>query len=179
MSTFPLWIAAAAQAFSQWIKSWIAQDFPTFRARSREVSAQFWATIRGTMVRDFNGHDEPWLKVLVGHLVAGSIMSWRREAMPVLQQQLCSLPVLVVATVMDVGKLWLYDRKLRMVIPVAEGEKCMAVLVGSKHLARTQGDNAPGRVTEVLLSLPDGDDNASADARHTLDGLDLDAVVEA
>ena len=49
---FPQWTAAAAQAFSQWIKSWVAQDLPTFRARSSEVSAQSWATIRGTMVRD-------------------------------------------------------------------------------------------------------------------------------
>ena len=49
----------------------------------------------------------------------------------------------------------------------------MAVLVGSEHLAQIQEDDAPGCVTEVLLSLLDGDDNASADARHTLDTLDL------
>ena len=48
----------------------------------------------------------------------------------------------------------------------------MAVLVGSKQLAL-------GRVTEVLLSLPEGDDNVAADARHTLDALDLGPVVEA
>ena len=29
------------------------------------------------------------------------------------------------------------------------------------------------------MSLPDGDDNASADARHTLDTLDLEPAVEA
>ena len=40
MSTFPQWMAAAAQAFSKLIKSWVAQDFATFQARSREVSAQ-------------------------------------------------------------------------------------------------------------------------------------------
>ena len=55
----------------------------------------------------------------------------------------------------------------------------MVVLVGSKHLARIQGDDAPGCITAVLLLLPDGDDNASADARHTLDTLDLEPVVEA
>ena len=47
---------------------------------------------------------------------------------------------------------------------MAEGQGCMAVLVGSKHLARIQGDNAPGRATAVLLSLPDGENNASVDA---------------
>ena len=61
---------------------------------------------------------------------------------------------------LDVGELWLYDRHLRRVVPVAKGQKCMAVLVGSKQLARIQGDNAPGRITEGLLWLPDGDDNA-------------------
>ena len=55
----------------------------------------------------------------------------------------------------------------------------MAVLVGSKHLARIHGDNAPGRVTAAWLSLPDRDDNALADARHTLDTFDLEPVVEA
>ena len=169
MSTFPQWMAAAAQAFSKWIESWVAQDFATFQARSHEVSAQSWATIRGTMVRNPDGHDEPWLKVFVGHPTVGSIMGWPSGVLPVFQQPLCSLPVLVVASVLGMGKLWLYDRQLRRVVPVAEGQRCMAVLVGSKHLARIQGDDAPGRVTAVLLSLPDGDDNASADARHTLD----------
>ena len=55
----------------------------------------------------------------------------------------------------------------------------MAVLVGSKQLARIQGDDAPGRITEVLLSLPEGDDNVAADAGHTLDALGLETVVEA
>ena len=40
MSTFPRWMAAAAQAFSEWIESRVAQDVPTFWARSCEVSAQ-------------------------------------------------------------------------------------------------------------------------------------------
>ena len=31
----------------------------------------------------------------------------------------------------------------------------------------------------MLLSLPDGDDNALADTRHTFDTLDLEPVVEA
>ena len=131
------------------------------------------------MVRDPDGHDEPWLKVFVGHPAVGSIMGWPREVLPIFQQPLCSLPVLAVATVLDVGELWLYDRQLRRVVPVAEGQKCMAVLVGSEHLTRIQGDDAPGRITEVLLSLLDGDDNASASARHTLDTLDLEPAVEA
>ena len=143
------------------------------------MSAQSWATIRGTMVRDSAGHDEPWLKVFVGHPAVGSIMGWPREVLPVFQQPLCSLPVLAVATVLDVGALWLYDQQLRRVVPVAKGQRCMAVLVGSKQLARVQGDTVPDRITEVLLSLPDGDDNASADTRHTLDTLDLGPVVEA
>ena len=147
MTTFTQGMAAAAQAFSQWIEYWVSQDFPTFRARSREVSTQSWATIRGTMVRDSDGHGEPWLKVFVGHPAVGGIMGWPREVLPVFQQPLCSLPVLAVATVLDVGELWLYDRQLRRVVPVAEGQKCMAVLVGSKHLARIQGDDAPGRIT--------------------------------
>ena len=161
------------------MEAWLAQDFPRFRARSREVSAQSSATIRGTMVRNSDGHEEPWLKVFVGHPAVGSIMGLPREVLPVFQQPLCSLPVLAVATLLDVGELWLYDRQLRRVVPVVEGQKCMAVLVGSKHLARIQGDGAPGRITEVLLSLPDGDDNASADTRHTLGTLDLELVVEA
>ena len=38
MSTFPQWMAAAAQTFGQWIESLVAQDFPTFCERSRVVS---------------------------------------------------------------------------------------------------------------------------------------------
>ena len=55
----------------------------------------------------------------------------------------------------------------------------MAVLVGSKQLARVQGDDAQGHVTEAMFSLPEGDDHVAADARHTLDTLGLMAVVEA
>ena len=55
----------------------------------------------------------------------------------------------------------------------------MAVLVGSKQLAHIQGDDTSGRITEVLLSLPEGDNNAAADARHTLDALGLEPIVEA
>ena len=55
----------------------------------------------------------------------------------------------------------------------------MAVLVGSKQLARVQGDDAQGHVTEAMFSLPEGDDLVAADARHTLDTLGLTAVVEA
>ena len=62
---------------------------------------------------------------------------------------------------------------------MAEKQRFMAVLVGSKQLAQIQGDNTPGRITEVLLSLPEGDGNVAADARHTLDAFGLVTVVEA
>ena len=55
----------------------------------------------------------------------------------------------------------------------------MAVLVGSKQLARIQGDGAQDHITEALFSLSEGDDNVAADARHTIDALGLKAVVEA
>ena len=134
MSTFPQWMAAAAQALSAWLQSWVTEDFAAFRARSTEVSAQSWASIRGTMVRDSDGHNEPWLKVFVGFLAVGSVMGWPGDVLPVFQQPLCSLPVLAVATMLDMGELWLYDRRLRRVIPVAEGHRCMAVLIEPKQL---------------------------------------------
>ena len=55
----------------------------------------------------------------------------------------------------------------------------MAVLVGSKQLARVKGEDAQGHVTEAMSSLPEGYDIVAADARHTLDTLGLAAVVEA
>ena len=55
----------------------------------------------------------------------------------------------------------------------------MAVLVGFKHLGRIHGEDALGCISEVLLSLLDGDDSASTDARHTLDTLTLEPVIEA
>ena len=51
MSLFPHLMAAVAQAFSQWIGSWVARDITTFREWSRVVSAQSWALVPGTMVR--------------------------------------------------------------------------------------------------------------------------------
>ena len=129
------------------------------------------------MVRDPGGRGEPWLKVFASHPAVRNIMGWPCEVLPVFQQPLCSLPVLAVATVLDVGALWLYDQQ--RVVPVAKGQRSMAVLVGSKQLVRIKGYDAPGRVTEVLLSLPEGDDNVAADARHTLDTLDLGPLVEA
>ena len=138
MSTFPHWMAAAVQAFSAWLEYWVAQDFATFRARPREVSTPLWTTIRGTMVRNSDGHDEPWLKVFVGHPAVGSVMGWPGDVLPVFQRPLCSLPVLAVATVLGMGKRWLYDRRLRRVIPVATGQRCMAVLVGSKQVKLIQ-----------------------------------------
>ena len=55
----------------------------------------------------------------------------------------------------------------------------MAVLVGSKQLARIQGDDAQGHITEAMFSQREGDDNVAADACHTIDALSLKAVVEA
>ena len=143
------------------------------------MCAQSWATVRGTMVRGPDGPSEPWLQVFADHPAVGNILGWPREVPPVLQQPLCNLPVLAVATVLDVAALWLYDLELRRVIPAETGQRSMAVLVGFKQLARIQGDDAPGRVTEALFSLPEGDDNVAADARHTIAALSLKAVVEA
>ena len=106
-------------------------------------------------------------------------MGWPHEVLPVFHQPLCSFRVLAVATVLDVAALWLYDQQLERIVPVAEGQRSMADLAGSKQLARIQGDDALGRITEVLLSLPEGDDNVAAHDRHTLDALDLGPVVEA
>ena len=179
MSTFPQWMAAVAQAFGQWIESWVAQDYPTSWERSRTVTAQSSATIRGTMVRDWDGQGEPWVLVFAHHRAVGNIMGWPCEVLVVLQQPLCPLPGLVVAAVLDVGVLWRYDRQLQSISPVAKGQRSMTVLVGSKRIARMQGDDAPGRITEVLLYVPEGDDNVAADARHSLDALRLEPVVEA
>ena len=79
---------------------------------------------------------------------------------------------------LNVGALWPYDRQLRRVIPAVREQRSIAVLVGSKQLARIQGDDAQGRVTEAMFSLPEGDDNVAADARHTIDVSGLKAVVE-
>ena len=179
LSSFPHWMSSVAQAFSQWMESWMTRDYPAFRERSRMVSPRFWATVRGTMVRGPDGHREPWLQVFADHPVVGNILGWPRELLPVLQQPLCNLPVLAVPAMLDVGALWLYDRQLRRLIPAETGQRSMAVLVGSKQLARIQGDDAHGHVTEALFSLPEGDDNVAADARHTIDDLGLKAVVEA
>ena len=143
------------------------------------MSAQSWATIHGTMVSDSGGQGEPWLQVCVSHGALANIMGWAREVLPVLEQPLFSLPVLAVATVLDVGALWLYDRMLQAITPVAEGQRSMVIQVGPKQLARIQRDDALGRITEVLLSLPEGEDKVAADARHMLDALDLKPLVEA
>ena len=63
-------------------------------------------------------------------------MGWPREVLPVLQQPLCSIRILAVAVVLDVGTFWLYDRQLRRAIPAVTKQRSMAVLVGSKQLAR-------------------------------------------
>ena len=61
MSLFPCRMAVVAQAFSQWIGSWMAWDFPAFREWSRVVSAQSWALVSGTLVRGPDGQSDPWL----------------------------------------------------------------------------------------------------------------------
>ena len=179
MSSFPHWMAAVARAFSQWIRSWLTRDYRAFQEWSRVVSAQSWAMVRGTMVGGPDGQSDPWLKVYADHPTVGNIMGWPREVLPVFQRPLCNLPVLAVAIVLDVRKLWLYDWQLQRVIPAVAERRSMAVLLGSKQLARVQGDDAQGHVTEALFCLPEGDDNVVADARHTLDTLGLAAVVEA
>ena len=143
------------------------------------VSAQSWATVRGTMVRGPDGQCDPWLQVYADHPAMGNILGWPREVLPVFQQPLCSLPILAVAAVLDVGALWMYDRQLRRITPALPQRQSMAVLVGSKQLARIQGDDAQGHVTEAMFSLHEGDDNVAVDARYTLDTLGLAAVVEA
>ena len=179
MSLFPHLMAAVAQAFSQWIRSWVARDITAFREWSRVVSAQSWALVHGTMVRSPDGQSDPWLQVYANHPALGNVMGWPREVLPVFQQPLCSLPILAVAVVLDVGTLWLNDRQLRRAIPAVTERRSMAVLVGSKQLARVQGDDAQGHVTEAMFSLPQGDDHVAADARHYLDTLGLAAVIEA
>ena len=157
----------------------MTRDYSAFREWSRVVSAQSWAVVRGTMVRGPDGQSDPWLHVYAEHPGVGNIMGWPREVLPVFQQPLCNLPVLAIAVVHDVGALWLYDRQLRRVIPAVTERRSMAVLVGSKQLARVRGDDAQGHVTEAMLSLPEGDDNVAADARHTLDTKGLAAIIEA
>ena len=143
------------------------------------LSTQFWATVPGTMVRGPDGLSDPWLQVFADKPAVGNIMGWPCEVLPVLQQPLRGLPVLAVATVLDVAALWLYDRQRQRVIPAVTERRSMAVLVGSKQLARIQGADAQGHGTEALFSLPEGDDNVPANARDTLDALGLAAVVEA
>ena len=168
-----------AQAFSQWIGSWAARDFTAFRERPRVVSAQSWALVRGTMVRSPDGQSDPWLQLYANHPAVGTVMGWPREVLPVLQQPLCSLQILAVAVVLDVGTWWLFDRQLRRAIPAVTEQRSMAVLVGSKQLARVRGDDAQGHVTDAMFSLPEGDDHVAANACHTLDTLGLAAVIEA
>ena len=100
-------MAAVAQAFSQWIESSMVWDYPAFRDRSSMVSAQSWAAVRGTMVRGPDGQSEPWLQVFADHPADGNIMGWPREVLPVLRQPLCNLPVVALATMHDVGAMWL------------------------------------------------------------------------
>ena len=109
------------------------------------VSAQSWAQVRGTKVRSPDGQSDPWLQVYANHPAVGNVMGWPREVLPVLQQPLCSLPIMAVAVVLDVGTLWLYDRQLRRAVPAVTVQRLMAVLVGSKQLAGVQGNDARPR----------------------------------
>ena len=111
------------------------------------------------MVRDSNGDNEPWLKVFVGLPAVGSVMGWPGDVLLIVQQPLCSLLVLAVATVFGMPEILLYDPWPRRVILVPWRQGCMAVMVGPKQLALVHGDDASRRVAAVLLSLPDGDDN--------------------
>ena len=65
------------------------------------VTAQSRATVRGTMVRSPDGKSAPWLQVFADHPAVGNIMGWPREVLPVLQQPLCNLSVLAVATMLS------------------------------------------------------------------------------
>ena len=76
------------------------------------VSAQSWDLVRVTMVRSPDGKSDPWLQVYANHPAVRNVMGWPREVLPVLQQPLCSLSILAVAVVLDMGTLWLYDRQL-------------------------------------------------------------------
>ena len=179
MFTFFHWIAAVAQAFSQCIECRVVQDYLAFREWSRMVSALSCATVRAAKVQSPDGRSEPWLQLVIDYQAVGSVMGWPREVVPGLQQPLCNLPVLAVATMLVVGAMSLYDRRLWRVISATSGQRSIAVLVGSRQLARNQGDNAQGQVTEVLLSLLEVHDNVPAHARRALDALGLGAVVEA
>ena len=130
-------------------------------------------------MRGPDGQSDPWPQVYADHLTVGNIMGWPREVLPVFQQPLCTLPVLAVAVVLNLGTLCLHYQQSRRVIPAVAERRSMAVLVGSKQLARIQGDDTQSHVTEAMFSLPEGDDNVAADARHTLDILSLAAIVEA
>ena len=110
MSSFPHWMAAVAQAFSQWIGSWMTGDYAAFREWSRVVSSQSWAMVRGTMVRGHDSQSDPWPQVYADHPAVGNIMGWPREVLPVFP--LCNLRVLALAVVLHVGTLWLYDWQL-------------------------------------------------------------------
>ena len=74
LSLFPHWMAAVAQAFDQWIGSWVARDITTFREWSRVVSAHSWAQVRGTKVRSPEGQSDPWLQVYAAIQLWGT--SW-------------------------------------------------------------------------------------------------------
>ena len=92
-------------------------------------------------------------------------------------------PMSVLRTIAATHLLSTADRRLlglgtRKRVPTADRSIHTPVLVGLEQLALAQGDVVPGRVAAVL-SLPDGDDNASAEAHLTLNPLNLEPVVKA
>ena len=174
----PKWMVAVAQAFDYLIESWVPLDYPAFRERAPTVSVQSWALIHGTMVRDSDCNGELLLQVFASHPVVGNIVGWPCELLTVHKQPWCSLPVLAVPAVQDVRVLWLYDRQPQRIIVVAEGHRSIAVLVASK-VARTQEDDTLGHMTEVLLSLAEGQDNLDADPPNILNALGMEPAVKA
>ena len=175
MSTFPQWMAAAARAFGAWLESGVTQDFAAFQGGVRAVL--------GLHPRH-HGTRLGWPQRAMAQGVCRQSCS--RECHGLARRCATGLPTAVVlpsgpcgATVLDMEESWWYDQRLRRVIPLAHGRSCMAVLIGPQPLALVQGDDVPSRVAGVLLSLLDGDDNASAETRLTLDPLHLEPVVEA
>ena len=84
MSIFPQWMAGAALAFGAPLECWVTRECGAFCVGSGELSAQSWAIIRSTVVRESDAHDKPWLKVYVRLLAVGRITRWLGSVLPVL-----------------------------------------------------------------------------------------------
>ena len=130
-------------------------------------------------MRDSDCNDRPWLETFIGHPAVGGILGWPDSLLLVFQRPLCSLPVLAVAMALNVGELWLHDRWVRRVAPVAGGPRCLAALVWPKPPALLQGGEVHGHVIAVMVTLPSGSYDESAEARLALDPMQLEPVVDA